>query len=539
MPAPVVEISIDHREVFTTKTKFQTRNELMDWVREEARKVGSSVVIGKSDNGGNGRNAFVTLICERGGTYIEYNKLQKRNKIAGSVKCGCPFRVRGYLLIAGYWSLKVNDGKHNHDMAEVLKGHKTVGRLNPNEKDILRNLTDSNVPPRHILTSLRKRNSKTATTIKHIYNARTRHRKSVRGPRSEMQHLMKSLVEHKYVYHVRNYANSQNIKDIFWAHLESIKLFNTFPTVLIMDSTYKTNKYRLPLLEFVGVTSTYLTYSIAFAYMMSEKEESVTWALEKCRGLFKSVNMSPEVVVTDRDNALMKAVDEVFPKATTLLCEYHIGKNVRARCKTDCKVKEGSNIKPMEVVNAIIDVWEPIVFSQTEQEYMDNCMRLKTACANFPKFLEYVETTILGPVKEKVVRFWTNRVMHLGNTTTNRAESAHSRLKKYLNSSMGDMSTNWDVVHDMLESQYTSIHASFQTSMIMLEHRFKDKVLWSNLVRNVSRKVMHLLADEEERTDKCGTDASKCGCLITVTYKLLCAYSIAKKKNAQHSHWIG
>src|SRR4030043_1473182 len=115
---------------------------------------------------------------------------------------------------------------------------------------------------------------------------------------------MKSLVEHKYDYHVRNYANSQNVKDIFWAHPESIKVFNTFPTVLIMDSTYKTNKYCLPLLEFVGVTSTYLTYSIAFAYMMSEKEESVTWALERCRGLFKSVNMSPEGVVTDQDNAL-------------------------------------------------------------------------------------------------------------------------------------------------------------------------------------------------------------------------------------------
>jgi len=49
---------------------------------------------------------------------------------------------------------------------------------------------------------------------------------------------------------------------------------------------------------------------------------------------------------------------------------------------------------------------------------------------NIPKFLEYVETTILGPMKEKVVRFWVNKVMHMGNTTTNRVES-HSVEKVY------------------------------------------------------------------------------------------------------------
>jgi len=46
--------------------------------------------------------------------------------------------------------------------------------------------------------------------------------------------------------------------------------------VLVLDSTYKSNKYRLQLLEFVGVTSIELTFSVALAYMMSEKEDNVT-----------------------------------------------------------------------------------------------------------------------------------------------------------------------------------------------------------------------------------------------------------------------
>jgi len=67
IPPPDVVICIDQREHFTTAQKFATRNDLLEWVREKTRKLGVSTVIGKSDNGGNGRSAFVTLICERGG----------------------------------------------------------------------------------------------------------------------------------------------------------------------------------------------------------------------------------------------------------------------------------------------------------------------------------------------------------------------------------------------------------------------------------------------------------------------------------------
>ena len=75
------------------------------------------------------------------------------------------------MLIPGDWSLKVGDGKHNHEMADVLKGHKTVGRLNPNERVHLYEMAESNVPLRQMLTNLRKRNKNTSTTIKHVYNA--------------------------------------------------------------------------------------------------------------------------------------------------------------------------------------------------------------------------------------------------------------------------------------------------------------------------------------------------------------------------------
>jgi alpha-glucosidase len=90
-----------------------------------------------------------------------------------------------------------------------------------------------------------------------------------------MQHLLKCLDDNNYVSRHRVCDDNVSVRDIFWTHLSSIDLFNTFPTI---GSTYKTNRYRLPLLEIVGVTPTDKTFSVGFCFMECEKEDNVTWA---------------------------------------------------------------------------------------------------------------------------------------------------------------------------------------------------------------------------------------------------------------------
>jgi len=107
-----------------------------------------------------------------------------------------------------------------------------------------------------------------------------------------------------------------------------------FNVVFLMDSTYKTNKYRLPLLEIVGgVISTGLTFSTAFVFLSSERQNNFTWALERFRELFMTSEGGPHVIVTDRDLALMNSVGIVFPECYHLLCRFYIQKNVQAKCK--------------------------------------------------------------------------------------------------------------------------------------------------------------------------------------------------------------
>jgi len=52
-------------------------------------------------------------------------------------------------------------------------------------------------------------------------------------------------------------------------------------------------------------------------------------------------------------------------------------------------------------------------------------------------------------------------VLHLGSRTTNRVESTHALVKKYLDNSVGDLGTCWEKIHDMLVLQLTVIQTSF------------------------------------------------------------------------------
>lgn len=69
-----------------------------------------------------------------------------------------------------------------------------------------------------------------------------------------MQQLLKLLNDTNCVSRYRTCEDKVIVRDIFWTHRDSIKLFNMFSNVLIINSMYKTNKYMLPLLKIVGVT---------------------------------------------------------------------------------------------------------------------------------------------------------------------------------------------------------------------------------------------------------------------------------------------
>ena len=235
--------------------------------------------------------------------------------------------------------VKLICGSHNHELAKSLVGHSYVGQLTKDEKTIVADMTKSMMKPRNILLTLKEHNVNSYTIIKKIYNAINVYRSSIRDNNIEMQQLMKLLKQDRYI-HWHRLKDEYVVRDIFWSHLDAIKLTNVCNLVFLIDSTYKTNRYRLQLLDIVGVTPTEMTLSAAFAYLEGERLNNVVWALQQFRGLFLRCDTLPRVIITDRDLALVNAVKIVFPEATNLLYWFHIDKNVKAKCKTLVRKKK-------------------------------------------------------------------------------------------------------------------------------------------------------------------------------------------------------
>ncbi|KAL5130291.1 PKS-NRPS hybrid synthetase [Glycine soja] len=324
----------------------------------------------------------------------------------GTRKCGCSFKLRGKLLMCEI---------HNHELAKSLVEHSYVGRLSKVEKTLIVDMTKSMVKPRNILLTLKEHNVNSCTTIKQIYNARSAYRSSIRGSDTEMQHLMKLLERDQYI-HWHRLKDEGVVHDIFWCHPDAVKLVNA------CNLFYKTNRYKLPVLDFVGMTPIEMTFSADFAYLEGEHLNNVIWALECFRGLFLRRDALAGVIVTDKDQTLMNAMKTVFPECTNLLCSFHINKNVKTKCKSLIGQR---------------NAWKygTLLDCPSEQQF-NECLK---------KF------EMIIPHKKKFVTAWTNKVMHL------------------------------DAMNNMMTLQHTKIRASFETSTHVVGHVFK-KTLYKRLL---------------------------------------------------------
>ena len=292
--------------------------------------------------------------------------------------------------------LKVIRGYHNHDLSDTLVGHPFAGRLKSSEQSLLVDMTKTQVKPANILLTLKEKDDCNVITMKQVYNTRYRYKRSLTGSRTELQQLMVMLKRDKYIHFSICVDEYEVVSNHFWTHLDAVKLLNAFNIVFLVDSTYKSNKYRLPLLEIVGVTSTKLTILVVFEFLSSERQNNFTWALERLRGLFMTFEGGPQVIVTDRDLTLMNVINTVFPECYHLLCHFHIQKNVQEKCKM--------LVNSIDAWDVNVQAWENVMDCEDECKFTDCVNHLHLVCQSWPLFFEYVNDSLVIPYKKYFVK---------------------------------------------------------------------------------------------------------------------------------------
>ncbi|KAI5649388.1 hypothetical protein M9H77_35393 [Catharanthus roseus] len=122
------------------------------------------------------------------------------------------------------WQLFVRNGRHNHKITIYSHGHAQSARLTEEEQlQQTEQFRKSHVPPRNILRFFREQDEPDAGKK---YGSGSSSLKCRKG----------------YTVFYRNREDINILSDIVVAHPTSIAMIRTWSYVLIMDTTYKTNK---------------------------------------------------------------------------------------------------------------------------------------------------------------------------------------------------------------------------------------------------------------------------------------------------------
>ena len=435
----------------------------------------------------------------------------------------------------GSWTLKHRPdhrfSTHNHEPSQDASAHPVHRRLSQGLSQ-LANLSNAGLAPKEIQTLIRQSGS--LATRQDIYNRIADVRRDACEGQSPIQALANQLDKKGFWSRIQ-FAPDGRVTAVLFAHPDSLAYLRAYPELLLLDCTYKTNKYGMPLLDMIGVDAAQRSFCIAFAFLSGETEEDYTWALERLKSLYEQSNTSlPSVILTDRCLAVMNAASALFPSAATLLCLWHANKAVLTRCQP--------SFQEAEQWKEFYSFWHSIISSPTEEDYTQRLAELQQKY--IPQHLEevgYIKTTWLIPYKEKLVRAWVDQSAHFGNTATSRVEGIHALLKSYLRRSTFDLFEAWKAISLALQNQLAELQARQAKQQIRTPLELSG-VLYGAVRGWVSHEAMRKV--EEQRKLLIQMDPiSTCTMTFSRVYGLPCLHTLNGLQGEPlllshfHTHW--
>lgn len=400
-------------------------------------------------------------------TCSQYGKTQNNRQVTSvtrqrkcaTIKCGCPFHFY-YTAVDksnphGEWTIEYDPlsiAKHNH--FPIMKGQAMANQRRRQRGDkiiqIIREHTQTGISTRQTLSYLRQKFPNALQTSRDLTNIKSMIRQQIRKTMTVIDATIKQLEALNFYYRYETELidasaeiSAKRLKRIFIAHPRSVQLYQRFNDVIVLDNTYKTNRYGRPVLNICGVTGSNKTIQIALAMLGGEDEEQYSWALLQLSELMHVQDIKlPSLFLTDRDAACINALKTHFPDSHFRLCMWHMNKDVKAYCRSKLGMVANAEKDSAE---AFVDTEQSIeffaqykqtIFAATEEEFTERC---KALLQIWPDGYAYLERTWFNRYSDLCAAFSTNNMLHFGISSTSRVEGSHADMKKWLQNSRSDI----------------------------------------------------------------------------------------------------
>lgn len=430
-------------------TRYPSRNAALYHLESTAVELGFALVKDSSLKAKNGR-VWQKFHCHMGPT-----RGQGANAESYADEEPCPFYFYVVNNGPGFWftATPVNP-EHSHPACRPL-GTPAILRVHLRlHEQWLRNCVELRRPPREVMAILQER--KIPFNKKAVYRRLDKLKAKMRPElysRFPTQAALKELEEHDDIS-VPWIDPHGRLEGLLFASKQARALSQLFHKVFMVDFTFKTNAYNMPLLHIVGKTNTNSTFTSATILLPSQSEAAVSEALLAWKE-HVLLSASPGVFVTDREKSIVNAIKRVFPDAAHISCRWHVKKNVH-------KTALSAGNLEIEDADELVEAWEIHVAGckiGTAEAVAEGHNWLKRSFSNrpgkfgFKKTMHYCRVTLAG-LEPLFVEGYINKLTHLGNPTSSPAEGSHAAMKRWFNGSRPNFVDFLDSVRKYMDSQY-------------------------------------------------------------------------------------
>ena len=325
---------------------------------------------------------------------------------------------------------------HNHRIGEeIFRHYPSARKLSRDEEKHVSEILGLKANSKHVHDLIVKKYGK-FVSLKDIQNLKTKVREQTRMGLRDAQLVLDKLTN---VLQADHGARGGVITDeddtlaiLYFESSHMAELFSKFPEILFVDGTYNTNKLGMPL--------TCLMVEDGFGhgrnvfYAATAQED--TTHLQRIVQSFKEQNSawrSIRVIIIDKDFTEWKVLNEEFPDAVILYCQWHV---IKAMFKgmTDCGVEKSNRDECRRIIQLLVHANSEVQYKDLKQELFDE--------AN-DEFKVYFQRN-WEVCKSMWVTFKRDQHLHFANTTNNRLESHNQKLKDVTSrsSSLSDMFQN-------------------------------------------------------------------------------------------------
>ncbi|KAK1424099.1 hypothetical protein QVD17_19411 [Tagetes erecta] len=320
--------------------EFESEESAKGFYNWYARRVGFSTRVSSSRRSRkDGAIIQRSFVCAKEGfrnlneKRTKYREIKRPRTIT---RVGCKASMSVKIQDSGKWVVSSFVEEHNHelvppDQVHCLRSHRQISGP---AKTLIDTLQAAGMGPRRIMSALIKEYggiSKVGFTEVDCRNyMRNNRQKTLEGDiQLLLDYVRQMQADDPSFFYAVHGDDEQFTGNVFWADTKARENYTYFGDTVTFDTTYRSNRYRLPFAPFTGINHHGQPVLFGCAFLLNESESSFIWLFKTWVSAMSGRH--PVSITTDHDTVIRSAIMHVFPDTRHRFCKWHIFKKCQEK----------------------------------------------------------------------------------------------------------------------------------------------------------------------------------------------------------------